>query len=285
MAETSKIEWCDATWNPWQGCHKISEGCDNCYMHTDKKRYGKDPSVVIRSKPPTFNAPLKWHKKILKEGTKNMRVFTCSWSDFFIEEADDWRADAWDIIRATPHITYLILTKRIEVKNVLDRLPKDFNEENFGHTWLGVTVENQEQADKRIPLLLRFKELYPWLKVYVSIEPMLGKVDLTNIDMRVSLKIAPEPDDPILLYDALTGHLKGPDDTGLDKLDWVILGGENGTGARPMHPDWVRKIRDDCKVAGVPFFFKGWGEYLERSIGKKKLGHLLDGVEYKDLAE
>ena len=93
MGMNSKIEWTDATWNPWQGCHKVSPGCENCYMFREKTAYGQDPDVVVRSKLPTFNLPLK-----LKEPQK---VFTCSWSDFFIQEADPWREDAWDIIDRT----------------------------------------------------------------------------------------------------------------------------------------------------------------------------------------
>ena len=114
MAENSKIQWTDHTWNPWQGCRKVSPGCLNCYMYRDKKRYGQDPATVVRSKPPTFNKPLKWHDPA--------KVFVCSWSDFFIEDADEWRDDAWEIMRRTPHLTYQILTKR--PRNIKDRLPR-----------------------------------------------------------------------------------------------------------------------------------------------------------------
>ncbi len=106
MSENTKISWADHTVNFWQGCKKVSSGCKNCYMFRDKKRYGQDASVVVRSKPPTFNKPLLWKDPA--------RVFVCSWSDFFIEEADLWREEAYDIMRKTPHLTYLILTKRPE---------------------------------------------------------------------------------------------------------------------------------------------------------------------------
>ena len=105
MGNKTGIEWCTSTWNPWRGCHKLRAGCKNCYMFREQNQYGHDPNIVVRSKT-TFNDPLKW-----KEPAK---VFVNSWSDFFIEEADPWRDEAWDIMRRTPHLTYQILTKRPE---------------------------------------------------------------------------------------------------------------------------------------------------------------------------
>lgn len=113
MGEKTGISWTNATWNPWQGCHKVSLGCRECYMFREKIRYGREPNVVVRSRPHTFNLPLR-----LKTP---QRVFTCSWSDFFIEEADPWRDEAWEIIRRTPHLTYQIVTKRPE--RMAGRLP------------------------------------------------------------------------------------------------------------------------------------------------------------------
>src|SRR3990172_778380 len=123
MGKITGISWTDATYNPWYGCLKVSPGCKQCYMYRDMERYGKDPKVVTRAKPATFNSPLKW--------TEPQRVFTCSWSDYFIEQADEWRDEAWDIIRRTPHLTYQILTKRPE--NIFDRLPAD-----WGNGWPNV---------------------------------------------------------------------------------------------------------------------------------------------------
>ena len=105
MAIQSKIQWTNATWNPWHGCKKVSPGCKFCYMYRDKERYNQDPTTVLKSKT-KFNAPLQWNEPKL--------IFTCSWSDWFIEEADQWRAEAWKIIKNTPHHTYQILTKRPE---------------------------------------------------------------------------------------------------------------------------------------------------------------------------
>src|SRR5262245_22876419 len=106
MGERTGISWTDVTWNPWQGCHRVSAGCRGCYMYAQKRRYGQEPSAVSRSSWATFNLPYR-----LREPG---RVFTRSWSDFFLEEADDWRPMAWDIIKDTPHLTYQILTKRPE---------------------------------------------------------------------------------------------------------------------------------------------------------------------------
>ena len=167
MGDQSAIEWTDATWNPWQGCHKVSAGCKHCYMFREKKQYGQNPAVVIRSKPHTFNMPLR-----LKTVA---RVFTCSWSDFFIEEADEWRLEAWDIIAKTPHLTYQILTKRPE--RMLDHIPYKWalgQEPGWPNVWLGVSVEDQATADERIPLLLQTPAAVRW----VSAEPLLGPVDL-----------------------------------------------------------------------------------------------------------
>jgi protein gp37 len=162
MGEKTGIAWTDSTWNPWRGCHKISEGCKNCYMFREQSRYGHDPNKVVRCSPSVFNAPLHW--------TKPAKVFTCSWSDWFIDEADSWRNDAWEIIRKTPHLTYQILTKR--VGDIKYCLPDDWGS-GWDNVWLGVTIENTNQrwrADALcdIPAKVRF----------VSYEPALSKLDL-----------------------------------------------------------------------------------------------------------
>jgi protein gp37 len=159
MADNSKIQWTDATWNPYHGCKKVSPGCKYCYMYRDKERYGHEPTEVLRSKS-KFNEPLKW-----KGGKK---IFTCSWSDFFIDEADEWRNDAWEVIRKTPQHTYQILTKRPE--RIKDNLP-GFWDEIKDHVWIGVSVETREElwrADeiKDIDCAVRF----------ISFEPLLSLI-------------------------------------------------------------------------------------------------------------
>lgn len=220
MGKHSKIEWTDHTWNPWQGCKKVSAGCENCYMFREKKRYGQNPDIVIRSKPATFRKPLNW-----KDPAK---IFVCSWSDFFIEEADDWRPEAWEIMGHAQEHTFLLLTKRPE--NIASRLPVGWIEgmhKYFPNVWIGVTAENQKMADLRIPILLDI----PAQVRFVSCEPLLGPI----------------------VFDSWTD---GPCYSRTEKLDWVIVGGESGKNCREMRPEWARSIRDQCAFAEVPFFMK-----------------------------
>lgn len=209
MAKDSKIEWTDHTWNPWQGCKKVSLGCKYCYMYRDKKRYGQDPTIVIKSSPTTFNKPLTW-----KDPAK---VFACSWSDFFIDEADEWRNEAWSIIKQTPHLIYQILTKRPE--NIKNRLPEDWGY-GWPNVWLGVSVENNDY-------IWRIDELYqiPAIIRFVSYEPALGP-----------LNIASKMEDGM--------------------VDWLISGGESGPTARPSNPSWFGQIQADCNYYSVPYFHK-----------------------------
>jgi protein gp37 len=244
MGKKSAIEWTQNTWNPWQGCHKISPGCKYCYMYRDKIRYGQDPFTVVRSKPVTFNAPLKWTEPAL--------VFTCSWSDWFVEEADEWRPEAWDVIRKTPHLTYQILTKRPE--NIMSRLPKDWAE-GWPNVWLGTSVESQEymwRAEKllEVPAQTRF----------LSCEPLLGPLDLSEVLSEYPILVAnPDPDGDLFMH---------------TKIHWVISGGESGYvgKCREADPNWFRSIRDQCASTNTAYFHKQHG-------GTKKIGHIWGGRE------
>jgi protein gp37 len=164
MGEISAIEWTEATWNPWHGCLRVSPGCAHCYMYRDKRRYGQNPALVVRSKT-SFEAPQKW---------KNPKmIFTCSWSDFFVQEADQWRAEAWEVIRATPQHTYQILTKRPE--RISNHLPAGWP---FRNVWLGVSVENPRfyrriESLRAIPAFMRFLSLEPLLAPMSSL-PLEG---------------------------------------------------------------------------------------------------------------
>lgn len=222
MGETTGIEWTDSSHNFWYGCKKVSQGCKHCYAEREMTKYGKPFSAVTRAKG--FNKPLSWKEPA--------RVFVNSWSDFFIPEADPWRCEAWDIIRATPHLTYQILTKRPEL--VHDRLPADWGN-GYPNVWLGVSVEDQENADRRIPLLLEI----PAAVRFLSCEPLLGPLNLTAY--------------------LLSGWHKWE-----PKLHWVICGGESGPGYRPMKVEWARSILDQCRNAGIAFFMKQLGGWPDK---------------------
>ena len=157
MGKDSSIEWTTHTQNFWVGCRKVSSGCLNCYMFREQERYGNDPTLIRRTSDKTFYAPLAWKEPAY--------VFTCSWSDFFLEDADGWRDDAWNIIKQTPHLTYQILTKRPH--NIEGRLPKDWGN-GYPNVWLGVSVEDPKN-------LWRIEELYkyPAALYFVSHEPLL----------------------------------------------------------------------------------------------------------------
>lgn len=155
----SAIEWTDDTWNPWHGCQKVSPGCKNCYMYRDKKRYGQNGSDIKRSSNSIFRLPFR---------LKGPLVFTCSWSDFFIESADQWREEAWEIIRKTPNLTYQILTKRPE--RITRYLPDGWP---FKNVWLGVSVESNDFRE-RMDIL---RDIEASVR-FVSAEPLLGPLDL-----------------------------------------------------------------------------------------------------------
>lgn len=214
MGKTTGISWTDSTWNPWMGCHKVSTGCKNCYMFREQEHYGNDPNVVRRSKT-TFNDPLKWKEP--------KRIFVCSWSDFFIKEADEWRVEAWDIIRKTPHI-YQIPTKRPE--NIINSIP-GYWDEIRERIILLVSTENQETYNRRTHYFytLSMYGASHRVKMGISAEPLLENIDL-----------------------GATKYI----------LNWVIVGGESGAKnkVRIDNLDWYRSLRDQCQEAGIPFFLK-----------------------------
>lgn len=238
MTEQTGIQWTDSTWNPWHGCAKVSPGCDHCYMFREKRQYGQDPEKVVRSKT-TFDSPLHW---VTRPGEVRL-VFTCSWSDWFIKDADPWRDEAWAIIKQTPHLTYQILTKR--PARIARHLPADWGD-GYPNVWLGVSVENQKYADSRIPVLLNV----PAQVRFLSCEPLLGP---------------------------LTFPLPCEGSTFWSGIHWVIVGGESGKDFRTMDAQWARGLRDQCVAAGTPFFFKQYS-----GVRPKMLGRELDGREWNE---
>jgi protein gp37 len=308
MAKNSKIEWCDHTFNPWYGCTKVSPACDHCYAEGWAKRSGLvqwgPRADRRRSSDANWKLPIKWNAEAERLGVRH-RVFCASLADVFDNAVPaEWLAELFDLIRCTPHLDWLLLTKRIgnwagRLAAVQDYLgtkmagspkPRSVSDEesdamnwvaawmrNDGidpipeNVWIGATICNQAEADRDIPKLLAV----PAAKRFLSMEPLLGPVDLT----RVVYPAFKQKDEnaPYVAYDTLRGHMIGPDDVGLPKLDWVIVGGESGPGARPMHPDWARNLRDQCEAAGVLFLFKQWGEWVPR--GPESMGYpLVEGV-------
>lgn len=275
MSDGTGIEWSDATWNPVTGCTKVSPGCDHCYAETFAERFRGVPGhhfergFDVTLRPERLDIPTRWRRP--------RRVFVNSMSDLFHDAVpDEFIAEVFGVMGTCASHTFQLLTKRHArmralltshsfVGAVLDhqfdwmrRSPSRMQHEPgvwpLPNVWLGVSVENQQWADIRIPALLDT----PAAVRFLSCEPLLGPVDLGGYTL---------PGTP---------------------LGWVICGGESGPGARPMHPDWARSLRDQCVAAGVPFLFKQWGAWLPCAdptcecdgscrVGKKRAGRELDG--------
>lgn len=271
MAERTGISWTDATVNFWQGCHKVSEGCKYCYMFRDKARFNKDGNVVVKTQPSTVNSILNKLYAQHKETKKRIKVFTNSYSDFFIEEAEPWMEEAWNIIRTHDFIDWQILTKRID--RAANLLPPDW-ENGWDHVWLGVSAENQVRWDERIPVLLKT----PAKVRFVSAEPLLSSI---NIQMPCSRcegcgSVPPDGHDDFdeggaqcprcYYYERAYRETRG--------IDWIILGGESGneTGPWKYRPAPLMNfhgIVERCQEAGVAVFVKQLGTSLAKQFGLK----------------
>lgn len=270
MTQQTKIEWTDFTVNFWEGCQKVGPGCDHCYAEARDTRFtgGKHwGPVAPRRKVKTGIAKLR---KINREATQFHskhghwpRVFCSSLSDIFDNAVDPaWRAEAFKELTAATNTRPQLLTKRIG--NVFQMVPASWLTEWPQHIGLMITVVNQPEAVRDIPKLLDLKASIdiPW--VGLSMEPLLGPVDLT-LDGLVCLP-CPHAADGIAM-DPSTGAFEccsKCDFTGIGDewgIDWVIVGGESGHNARPTHPDWIRSLRDQCEASGTPFLFKQIGEW------------------------
>lgn len=269
MAEQTAIEWCDATFNPWIGCTRISPACDDCYAarSTAARSLGVawgPGKPRRRTSDANWKAPIHWNAKAAREG-RRFRVFCASLADVFDNEVPpEWRQELFELIRSTPHLDWLLLTKRIgNAKAMIDEALSNmdigysvpFAAWPWPNVWLGATVVNQEEANRDIPKLLAV----PARVRFLSIEPMLGPVYVEDI---------PDPVGGVCLK-PLAGLRWVGDGQGRctvrslgGRIDWIICGGESGPHARPMHPDWARSLRDQCAAAGVPFLFKQWGEWV-----------------------
>ncbi|MBF6187600.1 phage Gp37/Gp68 family protein [Nocardia farcinica] len=300
---STKIEWTDKTWNPVTGCTRTSEGCRHCYiertvpMRVAGRRFSGPEigaTLPVQLHHSRLGQPLLWRKP--------RRIFVCSMADLFHDDVpDEFIGTVFDVMARAPQHTFQVLTKRpARVRALLSRWATqagkgfraswrcdggawaDTEAWPLPNVWLGVSVEDQRWADIRIPALLDT----PAAVRFVSAEPLLGPIDLTRRGL-----LAPDEFER--------------------RLDWVIVGGESGRGARPMHPEWARSLRDQCSAAGVPFLFKQWGEYITTEqmteatymtwdiehgsaqyhpsvqwrVGKKRAGRELDGRTWDEFPE
>lgn len=231
MGERTEISWCDATWNPWVGCLKVSPGCQHCYAETLAGRFGLGEwgprGERKRTSDTNWKAPYVWNTRAERKGIRR-KVFCASMADLFEDNAQvvEWRSAALSIMEATPWLDWLLLTKRPEHVNVM--VPVAWTRGAWpANVWVGTSIESQEWADRRIPWLLGV----PTPVRFLSCEPLLGPLDLQMALLSGWHKWAPA-------------------------INWVIVGGESGGQARPMDIHWARSIRDQCYDAGTPFFFK-----------------------------
>lgn len=297
MSEHTPIEWADATWSPWEGCTKVSlaatggGGCDNCYAARmngwlrNAENWGSGAPRRAYSAA-HWEKPERWNAKAAREG-KRLRVFPSVCDPFDNEVPQLWRTRFFALIDRTPHLTWLLLTKRIgnAARMLRADVPEGVRASEWEHVLLGATVVNQPEADRDIDKLLAIDAAGH----FISYEPALGPLDATRwLTER-----------PVYRGDDTSGFI----DYG-QALAWVIAGGESGPHARPAHPDWFRSLRDQCAAAGVPFLFKQWGEWAPNCLcgtphahrdtprpepgkrgcmfrcGKAAAGRLLDGVEH-----
>jgi protein gp37 len=358
MSDNSAIEWTDSTWNPirarnlktgkvgWH-CEHATTGCEFCYAEGFNKRLGTGMAfkpghradIDIFLNEAMLTQPLRWKKP--------RRIFVCSMTDLFADfVTDDMLDKMFAVMALAQQHTFQVLTKRaarmleycstiqtncrwLQMEDVALHLgfePRGLHDHGFDwisnkqflpNVWLGVSTERQQEADERIPLLLQT----PAAVRFMSAEPLLGPIDLTPKADAVYQELSKwydengkfDPDTPRAPRERRLGWFP--------RIDWMIVGGESGRGARPMHPDWARSLRDQCAAAGVAFFFKQWGEWAPSTpeaaagnphsgwkalgayphvakaaelypeagaefiarVGKKAAGRLLDGVEHNGM--
>jgi protein gp37 len=255
----SNIEWTTHTFNPWIGCTKVSPGCAHCYAETLNKRMGwtqwGDAGERFRTSAHNWNEPRRWNREAAKTGQR-ARVFCASLADWLDHKAPiAWRVELLALIEETPHLDWLLLTKRPESWNA--RMHEAMGAgSQLAHAWLngtapanvwiGTSIEDQQRAEERMPEIAEI----PARVKFLSVEPLLGPLDLSYW---LTASIVPQ-------------------------VQWVIVGGESGPGAREMKPEWVRALRDECALAGVAFFFKQWG-----GVRKKETGRTLDNETFDQL--
>lgn len=213
------IESKSKLWNPWHGCHKLSAGCRHCYVYRGDSRRNIDSSIVTKTK--SFDLPVQQKRNGEYKIPSGLLVYTCFTSDFFVEDADDWRSNAWEMIRIRSDLRFMMITKRID--RLSESLPEDW-EEGYDNVTICCTVENQDRADYRLPI---YRDA-PVKHRIIICEPLLERIDLSQYDIGAW-------------------------------VEQVVVGGESGNEARPCHFDWVMELHDFCAEQKVPFWFKQTG--------------------------
>lgn len=211
-------------WNPWHGCHKISPGCKHCYMYRQDFKFEKDSSIVTKNA--NFNLPIKKKRNGEYKIPSGEILYTCFTSDFFLEDADDWRIDAWSMIKQRKDLKFFIITKRID--RFFVNLPIDWGK-GYDNVIISCTVENQDMADYRLPIFLKL----PIKHKLIAVSPLLENIDISK-------------------------YLKNK------KIEEVVVGGESGVKARICDYNWVLSIREQCINANIPFWFHQTGTYLKK---------------------
>jgi protein gp37 len=305
MGRETGIEWTDATWNPIRGCSRVSEGCRNCYAEAVAARfsgpgrpYAGLASFVTLGKGtlqervvPQWTGEVRLIEEHVRDPLKwkdPLRIFVNSMSDLFHPGVrEEWLAEIFEVMAKAPQHTYQILTKRPErmleaMQTAADPDLMQSFQSIYRQPWpppnwiFGVSIEDQESANYRLPILARC----PVAQRMVSYEPAIGPVDFAAA--------------------------MGGDPRAVLAFDWIIVGGESGPRARPMHPDWPRSVRDLCSELGIPFFFKQWGEWMPRDpqnqkeaaraaqlesgvimsrVGKHDAGAVIDGMQWRQFPE
>lgn len=252
MVENTKIQWATHTLNWWVGCEAISPGCLHCYAASWAKRAGRDFAVRTLTTQANRTQPIKWasnHETFYQEHGHRQRVFTNSLADVFDNQVpDEWRTGLFNMIKATVELDYLILTKR--VGNISRMLPTDWGL-GYPNVWIGISVVNQEEADRDIPKLLKI----PAAIRFLSCEPLLSRIDLTPHLCGRAEPCEQCPEDA----DCECGFSPRADLKDEPAISWVIGGGESGSGARPCALGWLKDIVHDCKNTGTPVFIKQLG--------------------------
>lgn len=248
MGDRTAISWTEATWNPVTGCNVISDGCEHCYAETIARRFAGTPAYpngfAVTLRPERLDQPTRWRRP--------RQIFVCSMADLFHASVPDEYLDlVFDVMESAAQHTFQVLTKRHgRLRTYLQHRADRSGAAPAPNVWVGVRVESQRWAGIRIPALLAA----PAAVRFLSCEPMLGPVRLCSCDGAV-FEVKRHP---FLVDVACPLH-------GERRIDWVIAGGESGAGARPMHPSWVRALRDQCETSRIPFHFKQWGRFTPQA--------------------